>query len=144
MDIKFKIKRSAAKDFTILGILLLIIGLSILIYNYVLYRNAVRVDGKIIDYDIYHGTDDQGHEVDSYQPIVEYEFKGKTYFYISILSSSTRNYELNETVSLLVDLDDPDKAIINTFRERWSNPISFIAFGIGSLLLALAIKRHGT
>ena len=70
------------------------------------------------------------------------EVDGSPYQYISSIYSNPPTFELNETVEIYVNKDDPNDVIINSFVNKWLIVTIFASFGlvldlIGLLLLKL-------
>jgi len=77
-----------------------------------------------------------------YTPTFQYEFKGKTYTYKSTTSSSSPDYEIDETVDVLIDPDKPLEILVDTFWEKWFLPLllgfmGFMFSGMGLMAYRL-------
>lgn len=49
----------------------------------------------------------------TYAPVFEYEYAGKTYQYVSPISSKPADYERGERVTMMIDPNDPNVAYVN-------------------------------
>jgi len=110
----------------IVGLIFMSVGgilLSVVVYfvisNYQFEQRAVPVMGKIIDYESYLSKNDNGGSTTMYTPIFQYTFNGKEYTYKSSTSSSSRGYEIGESVEVLVDPDEPLSVLIHSFWDEW-------------------------
>lgn len=127
-------------------------GILLTIVVYLIYSNskfaerAVPVKGKVISYDSYLSRDDDGRSTTMYRPTFEYTFQGKTYTHESSTSSSSPEYEVDELVDVLVDPEEPQEILIDSFWERWFLPI-LLGFmgtmfgGMGYLVFRLMGKQ---
>jgi hypothetical protein len=124
--------------FMSLGIIMLAVAAYFVVSNYEFSERAITVKGKVIDYDSYVSIDDDGRSTTMYTPTFEYEFQGKTYTYKSSTSTSSKDYELNEFVDVLVDPEEPAEVLIDSFWMIWFVPILLgflgtLFTGLGSL-----------
>lgn len=109
--------------FMSLGGIMLVVVVYLGVSNYQFSQRAILVKGKVIDYDTYQSRNDNGGSTTMYTPTFQYKFKGKTYTYKSSTSSSSQDYEIDETVDVLVDPEEPQEILIDTFWEKWFLPI---------------------
>ncbi len=105
--------------FMCLGLIMLAIAAYFVVSNYQFSKRAITVNGRVIDYDSYQSTDDDGGSTTMYTPTFEYEFQGKTYTHKSSTSTSSKDYKINERVDVLVDPDNPKEILIDSFWEKW-------------------------
>lgn len=108
--------------FMSLGAIMLAVVVYLGISNYQFSQRAIPVKGKVIDYETYQSRNDNGGSTTMYTPTFQYKFKGKTYTYKSTSSSSSPDYEIDETVDVLVDPDKPLEILVNTYWEKWFLP----------------------
>jgi hypothetical protein len=101
------------------GVLLLTIAAWFIVSNNQFEKRAKHVKGKVIDYSSYDSRDDDGDYTTMYSPVFEYEFKGKTYTYTSSTGSSGKDYKIGERVEVLVDPENPEEVLVNSFIEKW-------------------------
>lgn len=101
------------------GSILLAVVAWISVSNYKFAQRAIPVTGTVINYNNYESRNDDGRHTTMYTPTYQYDFNGKTYTYISSTSSSSREYEINEKVNVLVDPDQPEEVLIDSFWDRW-------------------------
>lgn len=116
--------------FMSLGGIMLAVVAYLGVSNYQFTQRAIPVKGKVIDYDTYQSRNDNGGSTTMHTPTFQYKFKGKTYTYKSTTSSSSRDYEIDETVDVLVDPEKPMEILIDTFWEKWFLPmlLGFMGF----------------
>lgn len=105
--------------FMCLGLIMLAIAAYFVVSNYQFSKRAITVNGRVIDYNSYQSTDDDGGSTTMYTPTFEYEFQGKTYTHKSSTSTSSKDYKINERVDVLVDPDNPKEILIDSFWEKW-------------------------
>ncbi len=123
------VSRLVGGIFMSLGAIMLVIAVYFLISNYQFSERAIPVKGKVIDYDSYQSRDDDGGSTTMYTPTFQYEFQGKTYTHKSSTSSSSRSYEIDELVDVLVDPEEPNEVLIDSFWEKWF--VSVLLSGMG-------------
>jgi Protein of unknown function (DUF3592) len=109
--------------FMTLGSIMLAVVVYLIYSNNQFAQRAIPVKGKVISYDSYESSDDDGGSTTMYRPTFEYAFLGKTYTHESSTSSSSPEYEIEEEVDVLVDPDDPREILIDSFWERWFLPL---------------------
>ncbi len=101
------------------GIILAVVAY-LAVSNYKFAQRALPVKGKVVDYNHYESPNSKGGgSTLMYTPIFEYSFNGKPYQYKSSTSTSSQEYEIGETVEILVDPLEPQIPLINTFWEKW-------------------------
>lgn len=100
-----------------------IVMLTVVIYqvyaDYQFSQKAISVSGEVVSYDSYYSSDSDGGGSTMYTPTFAYTFNGKEYTYVSSTSSSSPDFEVGELVEILVDPDDPQNILINSFWERY-------------------------
>ena len=107
-------------SFMVVGLIQLAVVAYLIVSHYKFEQRAQPVQGKMIDYDSYQSRDSKtGSTSTMYTPIFEYSFRGKPYKYKSSTSSSMQEYQIDEIVEVLVDPDDPQNPLINSFWEKW-------------------------
>jgi hypothetical protein len=121
-------KKSRQKDpmFIYGGLVIFLIGSAMIsgagyiAYSYFRFAsNAVSVMGKVVEIDEIRSTDSDGKTSTTQYPIVEYEYEGTTYKSRSTIGSSGSDYSEGEQVEILVNTENPNNVLINTFTERW-------------------------
>jgi Protein of unknown function (DUF3592) len=122
--------RVAGVIFMSLGGIMLSAVVYIVISNYQFEQRAIPVKGKVIGYDSYVSSNDEGGSTMMYTPTFQYEFKGKTYTHVSGTSSSSQTYEIDDAVDVLVDPQDPEEILINSFWEQWFLPVLLGFMGV--------------
>jgi hypothetical protein len=74
------------------------------------------------------------------RPVISYEVNGETHQVPgNIIGSIGTNYEMGETIDLLILANNPDYSVINSFLEMWLVPmlsilLCFVLFGFGHVL----------
>lgn len=93
---------------------------------------AVRITGKVVA--LQPETD--GNSVAA---VVEYTFNGEVKYYQSNFFSNPPAYNLQEEVTLLVNPDNPEEVVIDSFSERYSAAFFFGLFSFMPLLMTLGL-----
>lgn len=123
--------------FGFMGAIFGLFGIGFGIYSASFSFNTMKVPGTVVRM---VGTTQQS-------PVVEYQVAGKTLTYHSSLSSSPPAYVVGDQVTMLYHPDDPRKAQIDSFGERWLFPVVFTLVGvtsvIGSFALPSLLRRFG-
>jgi hypothetical protein len=101
---------------------------AIIIYFVESVSNPVSAEGKIVAFQT---------ESERTSPVVEFEWKGEIRTYKATTFTSNSSYTVGQTVPLLVNSENPDEAIIDTFEERWLMIV--VVGGIGTFFLFLTI-----
>ena len=102
------------------GVIELAVMAYLIVSHYKFEQRAQPVKGTVIDYSTYESKNSKGNGYTTmYTPIFEYSFNGKPYQYKGGTSSSSQEYEINEIVEVLVDPQDPQNPLINSFWEKW-------------------------
>ena len=109
--------------FMSLGGIMLAVVAYLIVSNYNFAQRAIPIKGKVIKFDSYISTDDEGRSTTMFRPTFEYTYAGKTNTYPSSTSSSSPGYEINDMVDVLVDPDEPEEILIDSFWERWFLPV---------------------
>ena len=73
--------------------------------------------------------------------MVEYHVGGKRFTFRSWLSSSPPAYFVGEKVSVLYRPDNPAKAQINSFTDRWLFAVAFTGSGLGAVLMSFFLPQ---
>lgn len=130
------------------GVLVLfvgLVGLYLIIKNVMqdlaFERTAIAITGTMIKIDQNTTTDDDGVSSTGYYPVFEYEINQKTYQTTSNVSLGEDNYEIGEEVPILIDPEDPEKIIVNTFTDRWMLYIILGAFALMFILMGAVATR---
>ena len=111
--------RTVGLIFMCIGIPMLAFGFYYFYDNYIFSQHAIPVVGRVIDYDSYYSSDSDGGGSTMYTPIYEYTYNGNRKTHAGTVSSSSRPYDLGEEVEILVDQDDPNHVLVNTFWDRY-------------------------
>ncbi len=132
--------------FLSLGGIMLIVVAYLIISNNQFAQRAIPVKGKVIGYESYESSDDDGGSTMMYRPTFSYAFAGKTYTHQSSTSGSSPSYEIDEEVDVLVDPQDPEEILIDRFWERWFAPmlLGFMGLmftGVGYLVYRFVGKQ---
>jgi hypothetical protein len=99
---------------------------AIVIYWVFNIPNSVSVEGTVTEFQ----TNDTGTT-----PVIEFIWQGETKIHKSQTYSEPNPYSLGQPVDLLVNQENPDEAVINSFDERWM-AISVLS-GTGLFMLLL-------
>ena len=115
-------------------------------------ENAAKVKGTVVE--LVEVRDDKNGL--QWQPVVEYTYQGQKKKYASKQSSSPKPYEEGETVTMLINPDDPKDVCIDALGELYAGPMvlgimtipfAIIIFPICLIFLLLAIfvkKKEST
>lgn len=114
-----KMPRTVGLIFMSIGGIMLAVVAYIIVSDYKFSQRAVPVTGKVIDYSSYYSTDSDGSGSTMYTPTFEYTYNGSKHTYTSSTSSSSPDFEMGESVEILVDPDNPGNVLVNAFWERW-------------------------
>ena len=101
-----------------IGIVLVSITAYLIYSNQKFEVRAQPVKGKVMDYRSHISSHDNGSTM-LYSPVFSYEVNGKTFTYFSTTSSSDKDYTVGEVIEILVDPDDPENVLVNSFMEKW-------------------------
>jgi hypothetical protein len=104
------------------GIMLAVVAY-LVVSSYQFEQRAQPIKGIVIDYQSYQSRNDNGGSTTMYTPVYQYEFKGKSYTHVSSTSTSSKDYEISETVEMLIDPDDPKEILIDSLMEKWFVPL---------------------
>lgn len=111
--------------FTVIGIALLWFAK----YNYQttaeFQQNSVVVKGSVIYLSESHS---KGRAL--YKPVVEYAYNNQTFQIKGSVASRPPAYEVGENVDILLKIDNPQEAMIDSFFEKWFLVVVFAALGI--------------
>ncbi len=144
-----KLGKSGVQVGKIVGILFMSIGLIMLVVVIYLYNShqqfeerAKAVKGTVTAYQDYQSKNDDGSFTTMYTPTFEYEFNGQSYKHVSSTSTSNKEFEIGQTVNILVDPEDPKEILVNSFMEKWFVPLllgimGIVFSGIGYLVFRL-------
>jgi Protein of unknown function (DUF3592) len=122
-----------------------IVGIGILLFGLAAYffiektnqmANSHLITGIVVGFIVDDGA----------APIIDYEIEGVFYQYTSNVYASPPGYEINETVEIYVNNDDPNDIIINSFGNKWLAVTILGIFGsvmvlIGLLLFKVALTK---
>jgi hypothetical protein len=138
------------KSLTLPVILLLVIPLCGGLYFFYLayedWRNleafeskAVTVDGEVEGYMSYQReTQDEDGNVSVYtvyHPVIRYTYQDSIYTEHMHYSSTSKDYQINEVVSLLIDPELPKQYRINSYSGKWSTIANNAIGGLAGLLV---------
>ena len=115
----------------IIGALFAIIGLGFTAYCIQFSIGTKEVQGSVVEMVGFAGQ----------SPLVEYHVGGKRFTIQSAVSSSPPAYIVGEKVSILYRPDDPTKAQINSFTERWLFPVAFTSCGVMAFVMSFFLPK---
>jgi len=148
-----EMKRSGAHVGRLVGLIFMSIGMVMLVVVfYLLYthqqfeKNALTVKGTVVEFQSYESRNKNSSSTTMYTPVFEYEFKGKKYTYVSTSSSNIKEYEVGESLDILVDPENPSEVLVNSFMEKWFLPILLgfmgaLFTGLGYVAFAVLGKK---
>lgn len=116
-----------------IGLIFGLVGLAIMIgggfaldYSRSFSKDGVQTPGIVVDLDYSRDSDGDG----SYRPVVEYrDSEGRTRTYHSSTGSNPPSYDVGERVTIIYQRDNPTRAIIDGFFDRWFLPVFLLCFG---------------
>jgi len=112
--------------FGLIGLAIMIGGGFALDYSRSFDEGGVKAPGIVVDLDYSQDSDGDG----SYRPVVEYrDSEGRTRTYHSSTGSNPPNYEVGERVTIIYQRDNPTRAVIDGFFDRWFLPVFLFGFG---------------
>ncbi|MCX7637621.1 MAG: DUF3592 domain-containing protein [Cyclobacteriaceae bacterium] len=94
---------------------------------------AIRVKGRVID--MAHGSSGSS----GLAPVIEYSYQGETKVYRSNVFSKPPAYRLNEEVTLLINPNDPNDVVLDSFMERYFTTFFLSFFTLFPLLLTVGL-----
>ncbi len=120
-------------SFGLSGLLLILFGIGLAIYNQQMINNGELVEAVVIS--------------DPHQPVFEYMLYGEKRTYQSSTYTDPPDYMVGDQVELYVNPSDPDDVLVNSSFERWGFSLILLVFG-GILLsigvgLGFLFKRFG-
>jgi hypothetical protein len=148
------LKESGPNVGRIVGALFMGIGIvMLLVVAYLIYshqqfeKNAKVVKATVTEYQSYNSRDDDGSTTTMFTPVFEYEFKGTKHTYVSNTSSSSKDYEIGEKVDMMVNPDDPQDVLIDSFMGKWFLPLLLgfmgtLFTGLGYVAYAVIGKKE--
>jgi hypothetical protein len=116
--------------FLAVGVLIMAFGVVKAWRTWRLLSEGQRVEGKVVALAKSPGS--EGRTL--YAPVIQYEVDGTIYRNQGRSDSSSPDYQVGDTVTILCPPSKPAEGVIETFSEMWLPPI---AFGGGGLLVAL-------
>lgn len=122
----------ASRFLKLVGALGFLVGLGFAAYSIAFSIGAREVQGTVIEMAF------RGH---GQSPVVEYDVNGKRFTYQSSLSSSPPAYSVGDKVTVLYRPDDPARAQINSFLQRWFFAVAFASGGFWCVVLGFFWPR---
>jgi len=112
--------RLVGSIFMSVGAIMLVVVAYLIVSNYQFTQRAKVVTGKVTNYDSYQSYHkDNSGSTTMYTPTFEYTFNGKIYSHKSTTSSSSKSFDIGESVEILVDPSDPHSILIHDFFDEW-------------------------
>jgi len=132
--------RIVGLSFMTIGFIMLSLAAYFIYSSYTFSKRAIPTLGRVIDYDSYYSSDNDGGGSTMYTPIFEYSHMGSKLTYKSSVSSSSQDYDLGEEVEILVDPDDPEHVMVNNFWDRY---FAVVVLGfLGSMFTGLGYMAY--
>ncbi|MCB1520766.1 MAG: DUF3592 domain-containing protein [Hyphomicrobiaceae bacterium] len=115
---------------------LLVVGLAMLGLNAHFVSHAATAEGVVVAFTEYPGAPRNGVPANStFAPVIAFRSAdGRDIRFRSPHASSRLAYAAGDRVGVLYAPADPERAMIDTFRDAWLVPL--VLMGVGSLLLA--------
>jgi len=117
------------------GLVFILLTTFFLVRSVVLITRGNAVTGRVVD--VLRVQDNDGG--DTFLPIFEYEWEGRTYRKKAGFSSNPPRYRVGETVSLYVDAANPADAVPRRFMDLWFMPLLFGFLAGVMLVVALVV-----
>ncbi|OAN17741.1 hypothetical protein A3K86_02135 [Photobacterium jeanii] len=120
----------------------LLIYISYLQFGEVSHRldNSLKTNGTVIDYQINKSEDNEGR--DNFAPIVTFTTQGGSEVqFVSSISSNPPKYKIGQTLEVLYEAEYPDRAVINSFFEKWSSVVILLMIAAVLLLFSWMVGR---
>jgi hypothetical protein len=125
----------------------LLIGFFLLFSSYSKINNFVKVPGKVTGIDHIHTI---GQRIkDYYYPQISFVTpNGQTvkfdYTGIDFAGLNGWNYRIGDQLPVLYNPKNPSEALVNNIFSLWFWPLIILLIGIGSTVLAIAIRSKAT
>ena len=137
------IQQARAKDLKIMCIGLIAFGLIFAIIGGVIVSKKIisknrctdEVKGVVIE-NVLSSSNEDGS---SYAPVFEYEYNGVKHRYKSNVYTSPPSYDVGESVTIMVDPDDPEDIYVIGYYSTWVFGIVFLAVGLGVSVAGLIV-----
>lgn len=128
-----KPKGNKTAAYVIMGLGFLMWGLAVFFFvkKQQQLDNSYLASGVVVDFVINEG----------FAPVISYEIEGVPYQYISSIYSTPPAFDLDETVEIYVDKDDPNNIVINSFVNKWLMVTIFASFGLVLDLISLVVMK---
>lgn len=101
-----------------------------------LESGAVRIDGEFVRFDTGSAERTGSPADDAHRPVVRFVAPDGRTHEVHGLGGGLRDLEPGAVVTLLVPADDPSRAVIDDFQNRWGGVYAFGLFGGVPLLMA--------
>ncbi|WP_378180306.1 hypothetical protein [Aquimarina sp. SS2-1] len=120
---------------TFIGLCLLVGGIFNLITTLNSLSNSEKIIATIIRYDSYSSVTDNNQGKISqtmYTPVMQFNFKNKIYVRKTKTSSSSKDFVINEQVSINIHKDFPaiNEVYLDDFIEKYGLALALLLFGI--------------
>lgn len=112
------VAKLVGRIFMTVGLLMIGVAAYFVYSNRQFEQRARPVQGTVVDFQSYVSTNDNSSTT-MYKPVFEYVFNGKTYTYVSTTSSSSPEFEVGEKVNILVNPQNPEDVLVDSFLEKW-------------------------
>lgn len=132
------------------GLIFALIGTAMTVGTYFVFSSmnelaseGLRAEGTVID--LRYQSDDEGSG--SYAPTVEFrDENGQRQVYYSSTGSNPPSYDRGEQVEIIYQPGTPERAMIDSFSDRWMLPLIMSVFalvfgGVGYAILYFMIRR---
>lgn len=121
--------RLVGRIFMTVGIIQAVVAAYLVFSHSRFERHAMAIKGTVVDYQSYVSTGSDGSTT-MYTPVFEYRLNGKAYTHVDNSSSSFREFEVGEVVDILVDPENPEDVLVDSFMEKWFVPTLLGFMGI--------------
>jgi hypothetical protein len=119
----------------LVGLGLLVLGISLLLKNLKLSKNGIQMEAEIVEVlkKRESSTDSDGYttQTDMYYPVFKYVYKNQEYRKESSFGvSNKRKYKVGNMLNIIFMDDKPDKAKVKSFGNMWIVPVLIIVVGV--------------
>ncbi len=117
--------------FGLITFMMLAVAIGIYIYTNRFAGDAHQVEGTVVSFRL--------DDTNASAPVVEYRWRDSLRVYESTMYSTPPAYTKGEIITLLINPDDTEEILIDSFTERYLIPVVFGSIGVFFLFLTIGI-----
>lgn len=138
---KAKSERLGAILFLVVGLAALGAGIYFFINHFIYDSKCTQeVQAVVVDFSV-REKGRTGHKHNTYAPVFEYEYEGKSYTYESTVSSRKMQYQRGQTVTVKIDPDNPSHAF-DAKEGKALMTFGALGFGVVFAVLGIVLLKH--